>query len=255
MGGEFGDISTIMNNRDKQYEDVAQEEQTTALDQYKLEAADRADEYRRRMTETFGGGNAPKDLRTMYETMIGAAAETGNPGEVERLQEELAKLDLQKRKDAIDAINIAEKSPYGVLRTVYGDSVPISEQDAASIYNRRNQASNDGQPSPRKEKSVEVYDIKNNIIKNVLESESEAGQLDGRLIRTDDPRLIQIMPLTGKPGNGTPSKGTEPTDSSFKIFRDSAPTTAPQGGRGDRARSGPSVGDQVDTIIRKNKVK
>lgn len=259
LGGEFGDLSRVMNSRDISYEQVAQSEQQTEEDEIDLEAKRRKERMRDILNER-AGQSRPATIRDAYEQMINAAYEAGDPViamdlESKKQNYEQAQLN-NKRAEVTGAIGLAEKGPYGVLKTVYGDNVPISEEDANAIYNRRGRSSSDGRTSERKEKYVEVYDTEDNIIRNVPESEAEAGQKDGRMIRTDDPRLLQNMQLTGKPGNAGKNDAKDSADDSgFKVFRDSSLTAAPQNGRGDRARFGPSVGDQVDTIIRKNKVK
>jgi hypothetical protein len=257
-GGEFGDLSKVMNARDIDYERVAQSEQQTEENEINLEAKRRKERMRDILNER-AGQSRPATIREAYEQMINAAYESGDPVaamELESKKQNYEQAQLNNRRaEVTGAIGLAEKGPYGVLKTVYGDNVPISEEDANAIYNRRGRSSSDGRTSERKEKYVEVYDTEDNIIRNVPESEAEAGQIDGRMIRTDDPRLLQNMPLTGKPGKAGKNNAKDSADDSgFKIFRDPSLTAAPQNGRGDRARNGPSVGDQVDTIIRKRTV-
>jgi hypothetical protein len=257
-GGEFGDLSNIMNQRDKSYEDVAQSEQQTESNRYGLDKLERQDEYRRRVAEVLGGETAPKDLRGMYEAMSAAAGETGNPEEIVKLREELDKLDLQKRKDVIGAIDIAEKGPYNILKSVYGDKVPLTEEEANAIYNRRNKE------KAKKEDTVKMFNMIDQTVEDVPISLAIQKQRDRSHIRLDDPRMrdgtielpaFNLAPSAGPQG----ASGGSDADPSGVLaqVRNALTPYAQKGDRfpgqtkaqGDTSRlTQPSVGDQVKDI-------
>lgn len=105
LGGEFGDISNLLNNREQEYEatrqaDVLNDMRDITLDREQRQA-DFEEELRRR--DIFGGNDGqPPTLRDMYGRVRDVAQELGNYEDVIKMQEKLENLERQRQQDEIN---------------------------------------------------------------------------------------------------------------------------------------------------------
>lgn len=105
MGGEFGDISNLLNKRDQAYEQTENAEITNDRNQIRLEDerrnADFEEELRKR--DIFGGNqDALPTLRDMYGRVRDVAMDIGSYEDVMQLQEKLESLNRQAEQDALE---------------------------------------------------------------------------------------------------------------------------------------------------------
>lgn len=105
LGGEFGDISNLLNNREQEYEATRQAEVLNDMRDITLDReqrqADFEEELRRR--DIFGGNDGqPPTLRDMYGRVRDVAQELGNYEDVIKMQEKLENLERQRQQDEIN---------------------------------------------------------------------------------------------------------------------------------------------------------
>jgi hypothetical protein len=131
-GGEFGDLSTLMNNRDKQYEDVAQSEQQTESNDFKLEEDRRKDRMREILNDRVSNSK-PASIRDAYEQMINAAYESGDPMaalEYEGKKQAYEQAELNKRRaDMTSAVNLADNVAFDRIEELFPGALTRSDYD------------------------------------------------------------------------------------------------------------------------------
>jgi hypothetical protein len=180
MGGEFGDISTIMNNRDRQYETVAQAEQQTEKNQYDLEAKQREERMREILNDRMGNSR-PATIRDAYQQMADAAYEAGDPEsalEYEAKREAYDQAQLaKKRAEFSGAIGIADNAGYDRVNELYPGVL------TADDYNR-----NQRRARASTEKTYPMYNTETKKIDPAVPySEAMKRQESGKWIFTKDP--------------------------------------------------------------------
>lgn len=180
MGGEFGDISTIMNNRDRQYETVAQAEQQTEKNQYDLEAKQREERMREILNDRMGTSR-PATIRDAYQQMADAAYEAGDPEsalEYEAKREAYDQAQLaKKRAEFSGAIGIADNAGYDRVNELYPG---VLTSDDYNRNQRRARAST--------EKTYPMYNTETKKIDPAVPySEAMQRQDSGKWIFTKDP--------------------------------------------------------------------
>lgn len=238
LGGEYGDIAKTLNSREQSYEQLQAQEQVNDQRQIALDKAEEQAAFEDALSERFGE-NRPTSMRDAYEQMIDLAYETGNPLDAIAYESDLNK---QKRSELSDAINLSPKLSYEKINELYPDL--ISESD----YNL-SRAKRGGSGAPR-ERFVRAINPKNGFETEIPWSKAEEAQKLGWILDPSTDMREQILQEVGQ--DAPPEKG--PAKPDFRLFAPPANSAGVQDNRGDRARTGPSVGDQVDTIKRKRKV-
>ena len=105
FGGEFGQISNLLTDRDQRRASLMQTEQQNDLREIALEDQRRQEEMDRKMREMdiFGGNDqTPATLRDMYGRMRDVAKEMGSYEDVLKMQEKIENLDRQKQLDDLN---------------------------------------------------------------------------------------------------------------------------------------------------------
>ena len=258
MQGEFGDLSSIMNGRDMDYEKVQQQEMLNDQNEITLENQRRKDRTREGLSTRLGG-KTPTSVREAYEQMIEAAYESGDPISAMEYQAKADEYDQsqieRRRKDFANAINIADNAGYDRIEELYPGV--LTKDD----YNRN-------------QKRVKEAGLKSGDMVVVMNAEtgakdripwSMAGKAQelGWEVEPSASRQQDILDrieqkreeLANPPQPGFFSKLFNPTVAEPAPVPRPSPTPAPQDGRGDRARQGPTVGDQVKVIKRERNVK
>lgn len=250
MGGEFGDLSTIMNNRDKQYEDVAQEEQQTESNDFKIEEERRKDRLREILNERVGSSR-PTSIRDAYEQMINAAYESGDPMaalEYEGKKQAYEQAELnRKRADMTSAVNLADNVDFARIQELFPGVLTRSDYDRNQKRKKAESAKEekskillrpDGTPERIPERLYNEY-IRNRYID---------PNFDDR-----DPRQIKAE-FEKANGNGEQvSSGWLGSLIPYSQKADRFPAQAQA--KGDTARlAQPSVEDEVKVIKRKRSV-
>lgn len=103
FGGEYGQISNMLNNREQEYEATRAAQAQNDIRELELEKqqrqADFEEELRRR--DIFGGNDGtPATLRDMYGRVRDVAMEQGNVDYAMRLEEKLQQIQDQQEKEA-----------------------------------------------------------------------------------------------------------------------------------------------------------
>ena len=257
FGGEFGDLSQIMNQRDQSYENVAQEEIVTDSANLKLEDDQRKERMREILQENTATSR-PATIRDAYQQMIDAAYDAGDPiaamdYETKRQAYEDSQLS-KRRSELTGAITVADNLDYDRLNEYYPGV--LSRDD----YNKN-------------QKRKKAGDIKSSDMVVVMNTETGAkdripwsmaakAQQLGWEVEPSTTRQQEIFDKIEQKSEelaNPPSPGIGKTIKDFlnptaPVPRPS-PTPAPQDARGDRARQLPKVGDEVKVIKRERNVK
>lgn len=241
MGGEFGDLSRIMNARDLGYESVAQSEQQTEKDAYALEAQRRLDDMRQALSDQYGN-RRPGTMREAYQQLIDAAYEAGDPIKAIDLQGKIDDLNESERQNRLSDLTKA-----GQIAQMYGPEVAsqyfpeLSSRVLADTSNRKGRSGG----SAGKERSYEMIDDQGRP-KLVPESEYNARSDQGwKRNKSSNPLNDMIAEmLQGANVGGLP--GEEQVQSQKQTVEDlktatpgsSAQATRPSGGTPPPPRPG-----------------
>jgi len=258
-GGEFGDLSKVMNARDIDYERVAQSEQQTEENEINLEAKRRKERMRDILNER-AGQSRPATIREAYEQMINAAYESGDPVaamELEGKKQDYEQAQLtKKRAEVTGAIGLADNVDFNRIEELYPGVLTKSDYDK----NQRRKRGEGEEEKKKDEKMVTLFgpDGTPEMIPQSRYNEMvRAGYIDPKLDERD-PRQIKA----DYERKVRESLGEDESDSFLIPWGKPSPSPTPtaaqaepkQDGKGDRARQLPSVKDQVKTIKRKREV-
>lgn len=248
FGGDYGDLSKVMNQRDISYETVAQNEIATEGANLKLEEAQRQERMREILNDRMGSSR-PATIRDAYQQMAEAAYEAGDPStalEYESKGEAFDQAQLnKKRAEFASALGIADNASYGRVNEMYPGV--LTQDDYA-----RNQKS---KRAAKEEKTKVLYGpdgTPEQIPQAAYNKYISAGYIDPTL---DDRDVRQIRSDFEKAkGKGDPgSSGLLDDLTPFERKGDSFPSQAKA--KGDTARlAQPSVEDEVKVIKRKRSV-
>ena len=256
FGGEFGDLSQIMNQRDMDYEKVQQQEMLNDQNEINLESQRRKDQTREALSTRLGG-KTPTSVREAYEQMIEAAYEAGDPISAMEYQAKADDYDQsqveKRRKDFAGAVGIADNATYERIDELYPGI--LSRED----YNKNQRRIKEG--GVKSSDMVEVMSTETGAKDRIPWSQARAAQERGWEVNPSSSRQQDILDgierrredIANPPQPGFFSRMINPTVAE-PVPRPS-PTPAPQDGRGDRTRQGPTVGDQVKVIKRERNVK
>lgn len=257
MGGEFGDLSGIMNNRDISYENVAQEEIVTENANLKLEEDQRKERMREILQEKTGNSR-PGTIRDAYQQMIDAAYDAGDPiaamdYETKRQAYEDSQLS-KRRSELTGAITVADNLDYDRLNEYYPGV--LSRED----YNKNQKRKIAG--DIKSSDMVVVMNTETGAKDRIPWSMAPKAQQLGWEVEPSASRQQDILDgieqkreeLANPPSPGIGKTIKDFFDPTAPVPRPS-PTPAPQDGRGDRNRQGPTLGDQVKVIKRERNVK
>lgn len=260
-GGEFGDISTLLNNRDISYENVAQEEIATDDAAMKLEDAQRQ-ERMREILQDRTANSRPATIRDAYQEMINAAYDAGDPmAAMEYEGKRQAYEDAQRTKrraELTGALSVADNLSYDRLNKEYPGV--LSRED----YNRNQRRVKEG--GVKSGDMVVVMNTETGAKDRIPWSMAGKAQELGWEVEPSTARQQDILDKIEQKREELANPPSPSIGKTIKDFFDPTatapvprpsptPTPAPQDARGDRARQGPSVGDQVKVIKRERNVK
>jgi hypothetical protein len=104
LGGEFGDISNLLTDRDQRTANLRRDEQLNTAREIDLENKQREAELEREIRNRgiFGGNDqGPITLRDMYGRVRDTAAELGSYEDAIRMQEKIESLERQQQQDEL----------------------------------------------------------------------------------------------------------------------------------------------------------
>jgi hypothetical protein len=243
FGGDYGDISNMLNDRDNKFEILRNNELVNDAGQIKLDKQKRVNEYEKSIQGIPSDPTSPLSLGEMYRLQIAQANKTGNPDIARELEGKLADMEREQRKQEIteftNAANLADTISPDVLATKY-PKFPKSE--AQRIYNERRKKSE----GEREGASVVAIDPSTGRKSRIPWSQAEAAQ-DMGLILAPSPNQeydIEMRLKSAQTKQEGKSSGFSPIP--WGVKQDRFP------GQSSGAR--PSVGDQVEQIKLKRKV-
>lgn len=258
MGGEFGDLSEIMNNRDISYENVAQKEIVTENANLKLEDDQRKERMREILQERTGNSR-PATIRDAYQEMINAAYDAGDPiaaMEYEGKRQAYEDAQLNKRRSELTgAIAAADNLGYDRLNEYYPGV--LSKED----YIKNQKRKQDG--GIKSTDMVVVMNTETGAKDRIPWSMAPKAQQLGWEVEPSTSRQQDILDrieqkneeLANPPKPGFFSSILNPTAPEPSPVPRPSPSPIPQDARGDRARQLPKVGDEVKIIKRERSVK
>lgn len=260
FGGEYGDLTKLMNAREASYENLWQEQertrmlqQQTADNQQRLEDAARKRQVDDSLRQAFEQSQ-PADLRSAYQNLIDASLAAGDVDGAISAMEKQSGLDQKKQ-----ARELADLQTAGRIAQTFGPDVAeqyfpgvIPPTALGNLYRK-------GVPRPTQERTIKMFDMKQGVIADVPVSEAEQKQINGSHVRLDDPRIASgdiQLPAFG--GASSQSQPPPPSSGESWLPYQVTPVPTPTVGanpRGDVARQGPSVQDRVMNIKRNRQVK
>jgi hypothetical protein len=132
-GGEYGDISNMLNQREASFENLDQERAMTDLRDMQVEQAQQAQDFQDAIAGRFSGG-APSDLRGVYQQMIQVANETGNPLQAINIMEKVNNLEQESQRqrlfDLKNAADLADTLPFDRINSVLPGVITPEEASA-----------------------------------------------------------------------------------------------------------------------------
>jgi hypothetical protein len=241
FGGEYGDITKLLANREMANQAVEQKD--LLLEESRREAEDRRrrDEYQESLGDTVGTGS----LRDMYQRRMKKALETGNADIAAQLEEKLIAFDErekdEKLKDRRDALKMSSDFPFEAIDALYPGA--LMKDVADKIYRDKRK------PKEAKQDVVEMYNLSNGVIEYVPKQFAVPFQKAGTHRLVSDKRFSTEEP---PPFGGMAESEETVSKPWWKVWGDNPPAGVNQS-RGDRAGMAPGVQDRVKTIIRKRK--
>jgi len=241
LGGDFGDTTKLLNNRELSDLTVERQAQENEKNQIALDEAERQKQLEDALKVKFGE-NRPATLRDLYKNMADTALEKGDLGSVEKALTNLDKLKRSDLSDLTSAINVADNMPsFEELDKHY----PGILSKEAWAYNQKKKKS----ASEQSRRRVTLLSPSGQL-ERVSEDEYNDKIRQGYYDPSIDPQDIAIIQRQIQRSNASP-----PPSSGGALVPYSDPTPAAAvSGRGDVARQGPSVEDQVRDIKRKRSV-
>lgn len=242
FGGEYGDISNMLNQRDNAFEVLQQNELQNEQRQIVLDKQRRMNEYEKSVPNMPSDPTDPLSLGEMYRLQIAQANKTGNPDVASEIQVKLAELEKQQEKQKIadftNAANMADTISPEVLGQIY-PNFPTSE--ARKIYNSRRQKGTE-----REGPSTTAIDPRTGRKSRISWSDAAAAQDAGLVI---DPSPAQIDDILMKLRSMQDSKPTSSKPAWYIPFSPEGERLPPAAGK-----MRPSPGDEVEQIKLKRKV-
>lgn len=274
FGGDYGDISNELNARDLSYENLARTEIANDQARLQLQQEQRSQELDQMLAEKFQG-QRPASMKDAYISAIDAAFTVGDVDTALKYQGAVEKLDEMERRQKFEDLKGAASLAQMVDYNRVNEALPgvLSPQEASRIYSEsRRRGSGGGEGQPRASDYEIVVDKRTGYKQRVLWPKAEQLQETGDyVINPSADQQLQILSdirtrqakeaEAANASQGGPSildmalSMLNPTASQPTPVPRPSPTAAPQEARGDRARQGPSVGDQVQVISRNRSVK
>lgn len=183
FGGDYGDISNMLNNRDSSYENLKRQEIANDANAIELEAMQR----RLRVNDALAGQfqqAPPATIRDAYMQMRGAAFDAGDVGTALDIQTKLENIDKaarqQKLADLEGAAQFAPVLGYERLNELFPDA--LSPQEAAAIAQSRRRGVGGSGGGVSKERTVDAIDPATGFISQVPWSQALAEQQRGLIL-------------------------------------------------------------------------
>ena len=243
FGGEYGDITRLLGNREMANQKVEQNDLLLEENRREAEERRRLDEYEKSLEDTVGTGS----LREMYQRRMRKALETGNADIAAQLEEKLIALDERKENEKLknrrEALKMSSDFPFEAIDAIYPGALTDVKDVADKIYRDARK------PKEAKQDVVEMYNLSNGVIEYIPKQFAVPFQMAGTHRLVSDKRFSTEEP---PPFGGMAESEETVSKPWWKVWGDSAPAGVNQS-RGDRAGMQPGVQDRVKTIIRKRK--
>jgi len=227
FGGEFGDISNLLNNREQEYQQTRGAETTNDMREIALEEQrrqQRMDEEMRN-SDIFAGEKQPT-LGEMYDTKRKIAMQYGSIDDVLGIEKELAQIKAAQEKQARDQAEQSRKDQKWNWEIEDRKKGRGSDRGDGEIKGTTTLISPDGSPEL--------------IKKSEYNAKIKAGYRD-----PDLENALLLSPSLNKKSSGASGSWLPWADSS------TAPPSSTPSAKGDTARQAPAPGDQVAMITRK----
>lgn len=272
FGGDYGDISNQLNARELSYENLARTQLANDQERIDLERKQRAQELEQMLAEQFQA-NRPATIRDAYATALDTAFNVGDVDSALKYQNTIERLDdmarQQKFEDLKGAGSLAQIFDYNRVNEVMPGV--LSPEEASRIFSEsRRRGPGDGESrgggaTPRASDYTIVMDRDTGFVRRMLWPDAEAAQANGNVIirpSADDMARVQLDIRRRQAEEAQSGNSSGSTFGSVMDFLNptaplpmARPSPTPADARGDRARQGPSVGDQVKVIKRERSVK
>jgi hypothetical protein len=206
FGGDYGDISNMLNNRDLSYENLKRQEIANDANAIELEAMQR----RSRINDALAGQfqeAPPATIRDAYMQMRGAAFDAGDVGTALDIQNKLENIDkaarAQKISDLEDAAKLAPVLGYARLNEFFPGALTPQEAGAIAQYHRRTLG--DGS----KEKMLDAIDPSTGFFSQIPLSQALAAQQRGLILEPSSAEKERIR-LEAKANASAPQTESGP---------------------------------------------
>lgn len=184
FGGDYGDISNDLNQRESSYEILQGQQQINDARQIQIDEARRAQALDSLLADRFGG-QQPTSMRDAYKTAVTSAFELGDVGAAFDYQQKLDTLEeAARRQKLIDLKSAADLSQvFGYDRVNEAMPGVISPEEASRIYSEsRRRGSGGGDGRLRASDYEVVVDTETGFKRRVPWPEAEALQQTGRYV-------------------------------------------------------------------------
>lgn len=227
FGGEFGDISNLLNNREQEYQQTRQAETTNEIRDIALEEQRRQQRMDEEMRNSgiFSDGKQPT-LGEMYDTKRKIAMQYGGVDDVLSIDKELAQIRDAQEKEARQRIKEQRE-----------------DEEYAWRKERRGKSESGGSSDDEIKGVSKLIDPDGNpelVRKSEYNAKIKAGYKDPEM-----ENALLLGPSLNKKPSGASGSWLPWEDSS------TAPPSSTPSAKGDNARQAPAPGDQVAMITRK----
>ena len=161
-GGDYGDITGLLNQREASFQNLAQERQNTLNNEIALQEKQQAQNLDNTLADIWASDQRPSTLKDMYGVLVNAGADTKNPLVSIDAMSKLSALeeDAQKKKliDLKEAVNLAPYLDYAKLNQVFPGALSPAEAAIAQQEGRRRVAGQKSAEDPLNKNVVFMLD-------------------------------------------------------------------------------------------------
>lgn len=186
FGGDYGDISNMLNNRELSFENLQQQQIANDINAARLDAFQRRASLDDAVAEQFQG-QRPTSMRDAYSKMLGTAFDMGDVDTALSIQSKLENIDKLERQQRIsdlqDSARFANALGYERTKQLFPDS-PLTPEDVAALRagRGRGEVSSGGSGRAPKEKMVDAIDPSTGFVSQVPWSQALVAQQQGLLL-------------------------------------------------------------------------
>lgn len=183
FGGDYGDITNMLNSRDLSFENLQQQEIANDINSVRRDAIKRRANMDEMVAEQFAN-EQPATIRDAYLQMRGAAFDAGDVESALKIQEQLDNVDEAARRQKLTnlegASRFANVLGYDRLNEFFPDA--LSREEAAAIAQSRRRGVGGSGGGAGKERTVDAIDPTTGFISQVPWSQALAEQQRGLIL-------------------------------------------------------------------------